>query len=219
MQIQTISATALEKLKRLAKQRRDSTGQSLNQSLEAIAQEAGYASWKQVTVRASNHLPILWPAQHNSRLYWVDVDGSPRMRKCETVEELCNALGGVEPIFLRYPCHHSHPDARCLCALDPFVTAKHANVGIDIGDKHDFWNYLFITSRPYRGIDIVNVRINLGLGSHGFYLNEHLLLQSNADRSNSLNPNNAAYDHSVNNRSNQLNPNNYSFRTVRGEDR
>lgn len=98
------------------------------------------------------------------------------------------------------------------------MTAKRANVAIDIGDKHDFWNYLFMTSRRYAGVSIVNVRINLGLGSHGFYLNEHLLLESNADRSNSLNPNNAAYDHSVNNRANQLNPNNNYFWTVRGED-
>lgn len=218
MQTQTISATALERLKRLAKQRRDSTGQSLNQSFEAIAQESGYASWKHVTVLASNHTPTLLPAQHNSRRYWVD-DGSPRMRRCETVEELCDALGGVEPVFLRSPCDHSYPNERCLCALDPFVTAKRANVAIDIGDKHDFWNYLFMTSRSYDGVSIVNVRINLGLGSHGFYLNEHLLLECNTDRSNSLNPNNAAYDHSVNNRANQLNPNNDYFRTVRGEDR
>ncbi len=218
MQTQTISATTLEKLKRLAKQRRDSTGQSLNQSLEAIAQEAGYANWKQVTVQASDHSPTLWPAQHNSRLYWVE-DGSPRMRKCQTVEELCDALGGVEPVFLRCPCHHSYPGERCLCALDPFVTAKHANVAIDIGDKHDFWNYLFMHSRPYLGINIVDVRINLGLGSHGFYLNEHLLMESNADRSNSLNSNNGAYHYSVQNRTNQLNPNNYRYHSVRGEDR
>lgn len=118
MQTQTISATALEKLKRLAKQRRDSTGQSLNQSLEAIAQEAGYASWKHVTVLASNHTPTLWPAQHKSGLYWVE-DGSPRMRKCETVEELCDALGGVERFSYAIPaitliqmsavCVHSIP--------------------------------------------------------------------------------------------------------------
>lgn len=217
MQTQTISATALEKLKRLAKQLRDSTGQPLNQSLEAAAQEAGYASWKQVTMLARNHSQTLWPAQHNSRLYWV-LDGSPRMRKCKTVEELCDALGGVEPVFLRHPCQHSFPGERCLCALDPFLTAKRANVDIAIGDKHDIWNYLFQPSKPYLGVNIVDVRINLGLGSHGFYLNEHLLLEINADRSNSLNPNNGTYHHSVQNRTNQLNPNNYRYHSVRSED-
>jgi hypothetical protein len=216
MQNQTISATALEKLKLLARQHRDNTGHSLTQALEFIAQDAGYSSWKQVTVLASNHTPTLLPAQHSSRLYWVD--SRPRMRKCQTVEELCNALGGLEPVFLRTPCQHSSPRMRCLCALDPFVTAKRANVHIDIGDKHDFWNYLFMPSRPYSGVNIVDVRINLGLGSHGFYLNEHLLLENNADRSDSLNPNNDAYRRSIQNRTNQLNPNNVRYHSVRGSE-
>jgi hypothetical protein len=150
MQPTTISATALEKLKRLAKQHRDTTGQPLAVSLEAVAQQAGYLSWKQVTMLANAHKPVLMPASHNWRGHWAD-DGGPRMRKCTTVEELCEVLGGVEPVLLRSRCHESSPGARCLCELDPFVTAKHANAAIDIGDKYDYWHYLYLPSKPYSG--------------------------------------------------------------------
>lgn len=210
MQTNTISATALEKLKRLAKQHRDTTGQPLAASLEAVAQQAGYLSWKHVTLLANAHKAPLMPASHRWRSHWVAGDG-PRMYPCKTVEELCRALGGVEPVFLRSHCDESRPGARCLCELDPFVTAKRANVAIDIGDKHDIWHYLYMLDRPYSGVDIVRVRINLGLGSHGHYLNEHLLDISNDDRSDSLNPNNDAHRHALNNRANQLNPNNERF--------
>ncbi len=210
MQTNTISATALEKMKRLAKQHRDTTGLPLTVSLEAIAQQAGYLSWKQVTMLACAHKAPLMPASHRWQSHWVD-DGSPRMRRCTTVEELCEALGGVEPVLLRSHCPESLPGARCLCELDPFVTAKRANVAIDIGDKYDHWNYLYMRDRPYSGGNIINVRINLGLGSHGHYLNEHLLDSGNNDRSNSLNPNNDTHHYALNNHSNQLNPNNKRF--------
>ena len=42
MQTNTISATALGKLKRLAKQHRETTGQPLAASLDVVAQQAGY---------------------------------------------------------------------------------------------------------------------------------------------------------------------------------
>ena len=182
----TISASALEKLKRLAKQHRDTSGLPLAAALEAVAQQAGYQSWKQVTLLASNYKAPLMPASHRWRGHWV-AEGSHRMQRCETVEELCAALGGVEPVLLRSHCNESRPGARCLCELDPFVTAKRANVAIDIGDKHDHWHYLYFADRPYDGVNIVDVRLNLGLGSHGHYLNEHLLTGSNDDRSDSLN--------------------------------
>lgn len=210
MQTNTISATALEKLKRLAKQHRDTTGQSLTASLDAVAQHAGYLSWRQVTELANAHNASLMPASHNRRIYMVH-DASPRSRRPTTVEELCEMIGGVEPVMLRSHCDESRPGARCLCELDPFVTAKHANVFIDIGDKYDMWNYLYITGRPYSGLSILNVRVHLGLGSHGHYLNEHLLDSGNDDRSNSLNPNNDANLHATNNRANHLNPNNKRF--------
>lgn len=211
MQTNTISATALEKLKRLAKHHRDTTGQPLAMSLDAVVQQTGYLSWKQVTMLASAHKAPLMPASHKWKAFWVTGVGYPRMRKCTTVEELCEVLGGIEPVLLRNRCHESQPGARCLCELDPFVTAKRANVAIDIGDKYDMWSYLYLLDRPYSGGNIVNIRINLGLGSHGHYLNEHLLDSSNADRSNSLNPNNGANHHAVNNRANQLNLNNKRF--------
>lgn len=209
MQTTTINATVLQKLKRLAKQYRDTTGQSLAVSLEVVAQGAGYSSWKQVTVLASAHKTPLMPASHIHRFHWVAC--SPRMRKCTTVEELCELLGGVEPVLLRNPCHESRAGARCLCELDPFVTAKRANVAIDIGDKYDHWHYLYMPDKPYSGVNIINVRIDLGLGSHGVYLNEHLLDKRNDDRSNSRNPNNDANHHTLRNRANQLNPNNKHF--------
>ena len=131
MQIKTISATALEKFKRLAKQHRDTTGRPLAVSLEAVAQQAGYLSWKQISMLANAHIAPLMPASHIWRSHWV-LDGSPRQRKCTTVEELCEVLGGVAPVLLRSCCPQSSPGARCLCELDPFVTAKRANVCVDI---------------------------------------------------------------------------------------
>ena len=44
MHTNTISATALEKLKRLAKLHRDTSGLPLAAALEAVAQQAGYQS-------------------------------------------------------------------------------------------------------------------------------------------------------------------------------
>jgi hypothetical protein len=211
MQTNTISATALEKLKRLAKQHRDISGVTLAESFEAVARQAGYLSWKQVTMLASAHKPSLMPADHRRQLHWVSSPRFPSMHRCDTVEELCELLGGVEPVLLRARCHESRPGARCICELDPFVTAKRANVAIDIGDKYDHWHYLYLTDRPYSGLDIVSVRVNLRLGSHGCYLNEHLLDDRNDDRSNSLNPNNDGHSHAANNHANQLNPNNERF--------
>jgi hypothetical protein len=205
MQTKTISATSLENFKRLAKQHRNNSGLPLAEALEAVAKDAGYRSWKEVTMLASDHDATLMPASHRSDLHWVASAKFPKMHRCETVEELCDLLGGVKPVLLRAHCHKSFPGARCLCELDPFVTARRANVAIDIGDKHDFWNYLYQTEKPYNGLNIIDVRMKLGLGSHGRYLNEHLLDSSNDDRSNSLNPNNDARKHSMDNRSNQLN--------------
>lgn len=211
MQSTSLSATALEKLKRRAKSLRDSTGQPLSEALEFVAHEAGFSSWKQVTTLAASHKPSLMPAAHRHLLVWV-ANGSPRMRKCSTVEELCDALGGIEPVLFRSHCDKSQPGARCLCEMDPFVMAKRANVAVDIGDKYDFWTYLYVMDKPYGGLNLVNVRVSLGLGSHGYYINEHLLDSSNDSRSNSLNPNNPAHAYGLNNRSNQLNPNNERFK-------
>jgi hypothetical protein len=212
MQTTTISATALEKLKRLAKKHRDITGQSFVVSLEIVAHQAGYLSWKQVTMLANAHITPLMPAFHKRNNHCVFGPNFRDTHKCTTVEELCEMLGGVEPVLLRAHCHESRPGARCLCEIDPFVTAKRANVGIDIGDKYDHWDYLYQIGKQYAGLNIVSVRINLGLGSHGHYINEHLLDDSNDDRSNSLNPNNDARHHAVNNHANQLNPNNKRFK-------
>ena len=71
MQTNTISATALEKLKRQAKQHRGTTGLPLAASLEAVAQQAGYLSWKQVTMLASIHKTRLMPTSHRRRSHWV----------------------------------------------------------------------------------------------------------------------------------------------------
>jgi len=118
MQSTTVSATALEKLKRQAKSHRDITGQTHSEALEFVARKAGFSSWKHVTSLAAIHRPSLMPASHRHLLVWVD-DGSPRMRKCSTVEELCEALGGVEPVLFRSHCHESRLGARCFCEMDP----------------------------------------------------------------------------------------------------
>lgn len=210
MQSNTISSTALEKLKKQAKQIRDTKGISLTDALEAVAQQAGFQNWNQVVSTQKNYVPALMPASHRFRLHEVSGVG-PRLVTCNSVEELCEWLGGVEPVLLRSHCHQSRPGARCLCELDPFVTAMRANVHIDIGDKYDTWHYLYMREKPYSGVDIVSVRVNLGLGSHGDYINERFFSRSNSDRGNSLNPNNDSYHASRGNRANQLNPNNWRF--------
>lgn len=210
-----LSATAVEKLKGLAKNHRDTTGQTLAQSLDAVAKQAGFLHWKQVTVLSSQHTPALMPANHNGRGHWLHDSTTPRQHRFTSVEELCECLGSVEPVLLRSHCNESKPGARCLCELDPFMTAKRANVRIDIGDKYDFWHYLYLVDEPFSTPDPVAVRIHLGLGSHGHYIHEHLLVDSsssNDDRSYSLNPNNSAYQHALDNHSDQLNPNNERFK-------
>lgn len=186
-----LSATAVEKLKGLAKRHRNMTGLTLAESLDAVAKQAGFLHWKQVTVLSSQHTPALMPASHNSRAHWFQDSATPRQHRFTTVEELCERLGGVEPVLLRSHCNESKPGARCLCELDPFMTANRANVRIDIGDKHDFWDYLYLGDESFTTPNLVNVRINLGLGSHGHYIHEHLLADSSGDdgRSNRLNPN------------------------------
>lgn len=111
MQTNTISATALEKLKRQAKQHRGTTGLPLAASLEAVAQQAGYLSWKQVTMLASIHKTRLMPTSHRRRSHWV-AGGSPRLHQCKTVEELCDMLGRVEPVLLRSHCDESRESPR-----------------------------------------------------------------------------------------------------------
>lgn len=214
MHATNLSATAVEKLKGLAKRHRDLTGETLAQSLDAVARQAGFLHWKQVTVLFSQSIPALMPANHNWRTHWFHDSTTPRQHRFTTVEELCERLSGVEPVLLRSHCDKSKAGARCLCELDPFMTAKRANVRIDIGDKHDFWNYLYLGDEPFSTPNLVDVRINLGLGSHGHYIHEHLLVDSSSkdNRSNCLNPNNSAYQRALDNHSNQLNPNNERFK-------
>lgn len=210
MQKKSLTATAVEKLNRLAKRHRDETGKTLSESLDFVAQQAGYGNWKQVTVLFSLHTPALLPAKHNWKSHWFHDSTTPRQHKLTTVEELCEWLGGVEPVLLRSHCEKSKPGARCLCELDPFLTAKRAGVKIDIGDKYDFWNYLYLGDEPFRELNKWAVTTSM-LGE--VYIHEQQLFNSkdNDVRSNSLNPNNDAYKAGLDNRSNQLNPNNRLF--------
>lgn len=208
MHVSSLSTTAVEKLKQQAKRHRLVTGEPLAQSQDFVAKQAGLSGWKEVTVLASRHIPHLMGANHNWLTHWVDDSISSRQHRCASVEELCDRLGGVQPVLLRSHCDKSRPHVRCLCELDPFMTAKRANVRIDIGDKHDSWSYLYLADEPFRAPTLLNVRVNLGLSSHGHYIHEHLFddTGSHDDRANSLNPNNRAHLHSLNNRSVQLNP-------------
>jgi hypothetical protein len=51
------TATAVQKLKRLAKNKRKSTGESLAAALDIVARESGYSSWKHVTVCQATTTP------------------------------------------------------------------------------------------------------------------------------------------------------------------
>lgn len=102
-----------------------------------------------------------------------------------------------------------------MCELDPFLTAKRANVKIDIGDKYDHWHYLYLGDEPFRELNKWTVTASM-IGEA--YIHEQQLFnsKSNDDRSNSLNPNNDAHKAGLDNRSNQLNPNNRLFNSEIG---
>lgn len=207
MSTSSLTATAVEKLNRLAKRHRDLTGKTLSESLDFVAQQEGYANWKQVTVLSSRHIPDLLPANHIWKGHWFHDSTTPRGYRLSTVEELCERLGGVEPVLMRSHCHESRIGARCLCELDPFLTAKRANVRIDIGDKYDVWSFLYLGDEPFMKLDKWDIHRSM---IYETYPHEQQLFSSdgNDDRSKSLNPNNPAYKAGLDNRSNQLNPNN-----------
>lgn len=208
-----ITSTAVEKLKRAAKAHRNTSGCPLATALDHVAAQAGYSNWKRVTELAATP-PLLdsrlLPAKHRHLLTWVMAKG--RMRKqVHTVSELCEALGGATPVFIRQACESATPENLCLCQLDPFATAMLAGVAVDIGDKYDSWNYLFDVSAPAREYPAWQKRVVVGLGTSDHYPNEHLTTRDNDDRSNTLNPNNSAHKATTNNRSSQMNPNNTRY--------
>lgn len=209
-----ITATAVEKLKRAAKSHRDTSGCLLATALDHVAAQAGYSNWKRV-IELAVKPPILdsnlLPARHRHLLTWVMPKGSMRLKQVHTVSELCEALGGATPVFIRQACESATSENPCLCQLDPFATAMLAGVAVDIGDKYDFWNYLFDACKPAREYPAWQKRVVVGLGTSDHYPNEHLTTRDNDDRSNTLNPNNPAHKATTNNRSAQMNPNNTRY--------
>lgn len=206
-----VSATTVEKLKRSAKLHRDQSGSPLAISLNLVAVNAGYASWKQVTeclARTVERDSDLLPANHRQRLTWVVLKGSARSIKVETVAELCEALGIADPVIIRKPCVGHTNSNPCFCQLDPFATAMQAGIHLDIGDKDDLWNYLFDPNRPAFEYPAWQRRVTVGVATADHYPNEHLATWGNSDRSNVMNPNNSAHKAAADNRSMQLNPNN-----------
>lgn len=209
-----ITATAVEKLKRAAKSHRNISGCTLATALDYVAAQEGYSNWKRVTelaARPSMPAPQLLPAKHRDLLVRVWSESSMRDKKVNTLPELCEALGGVIPVLVRQACEYATPDNPCFCQLDPFATSILAGVAVDIGDKHDHWNYLFLTSKPAREYPAWQKRVVIGLGTADHYPNEHLTKLGNDDRSDTLNPNNSAHTATTNNRSAQLNPNNAKY--------
>ena len=209
-----ITATTVEKLKRAAKSHRDISGCSLATALDLEAAQAGYANWKQVTECASRTTGSdnrLLPAKHRDWNTWVFAKGSTRLKQVKFVAELCETLGGVHPVFIRRPCDGATQSNPCLCQLDPFATAMQAGIALDIGDKYDFWDYLFDANKPALEYPGWKMRVTVGLGTADHYPNEHLATRGNDDRSNALNPNNPAHKATADNRSMQLNPNNSRY--------
>lgn len=187
MHTATITASKLEQLKRLAKKHRNNTGQSFLESLEVIAKQAGYPNWKRVTVLADQNIPTLMPAAHNGLTHWYDRSTtSTQSYRCATVEELCQHLGGIEPILLRSHCHESKPGARCLCELDPFMTAKRADIHVEVSYEDSPWNYRYIGDKPYVQYSYVSVALGLRLRLNEHYVNGHLLWDSKDDDDDDL---------------------------------
>lgn len=208
------TATAVEKLKRAAKAYRDAKDCPLHEALEAAAVQAGYMSWKHVTQCAADtscEPACLLPPRHRHMLTWAVLPGQPRPLQAHSVEQLCELLGGIRPYLIRPPCVHAPTGQHCLCELDPFATATQANLALDLGDKHDFWDLLFDRSKPAHEFPGWKMRVYLGLATWDPYPNEHLALRTNRDRSNALNPNNPAHQAAKDNRSMQLNPENWRF--------
>jgi len=205
-----ITATAVEKLKRAAKSHRNTAGCPLATALDHVAAQACYSNWKRVTELAAKP-PLLdshlLPAKHRHLLTWVMAKSGMRHKKVDTVSELCEALGGAIPVFIRQSCESATPGNPCFCQLDPFATAMLAGVAVDIGDKYDSWNYLFDASKPAREYPAWQKRVVVGLGTSDHYPNEHLTTRDNDDRSDTLNPHNSAHKATTNNRSTQMNPN------------
>ena len=221
MTLPRLTATSVEKLKGEAKFLVKTTGIKLAKALDLIAERAGYSNWHRVTelAKGSQTYDLLLPPLHRDRLTWV-TSRDRSSRKVHSVKELCEALGGVTPYFFRQPCEHATPTNPCLCQLDPFATAVQANIRLDIGDKYDHWNYLFLIHESARDFYPYEKRLVAGLGSADHYPNEHLTIPSSNtasdDRSNTLNPNNPAFKAAADNHANQLNPNNpeYGFSTT-----
>lgn len=213
------TATAVEKLKREAKAYRNARGCSLTEALEAIAVQAGYRNWKHVTVCAEAtprvQLDSLLPARHWPPLTWLRLKRLAKLKQVHSIQDLCEELGGIRPYFARERCEHAPAGGHCLCELDPFATAMQANIGLDVGDKHDFWNLLFDDSEPALEFSAADKRLYFKLGTASYYPNEHLTMRSNQDRSNAFNPNNAAHQAGLDNRSMQLDPQNWRFAKAR----
>ena len=229
------TATAVEKLNREAKSRRKYTGTTLAAALDEVAVEAGYGNWKHVTECAAytqagnrayvhqahavapldgaNDRKYLLPASHRHLLYIVRRRGIERYERVKSIGEICEAFGGVEPLLIRHPCGEAMSSGvMCLCQLDPFATARRAGVALDIGDKHDSWNYLLDANSPSREHPGWLIRAKFGLATQDDYPNEHVTHRANDDRTNSLNPNNPSHAASADNRSMQLNPDNLMHR-------
>lgn len=208
------TATAVEKLNRLAKARRNATGEMLAIALEQVAVEAGYSNWKHVKDCAARTQcdPVdLLPAMHRHRLYMANERGSIYINIVNSVDELSRLLGGIEPVLIRHPCDVWTGHGPCFCQLDPFATAMRAGVALDVGDKYDHHNYLFDVNGTSSEYEEQFVRHKLGLGAEDAYPRNQDF-RRDIERSNSLNPNSQAYAASTDNRSNQLNPNNWRFR-------
>lgn len=84
-------------------------------------------------------------------------------------------------------------------ATDPFATAEQNDVKLDIGGKHDTWDYLFTGNQRYSKHPANVVQWETRDWDPD--------MRPNGDRSNSLNQNNRASKVATDNRANQLNPN------------
>lgn len=118
-------------------------------------------------------LPL--PPLHKNRHTWILSAGKLRQR-IDSAKELSEALGHATIHYFREPCELATPDSPCLCQIDPFATAAQAGVRLDIGDKHDMWDYLFILDEPARDFYPYEKRRIAGLGSANHYPNEHLTI-------------------------------------------
>jgi hypothetical protein len=107
-----------------------------------------------------------------------------RVLNVKTTDEFYEKVGFHPSMRKGEKCRCDQP--KCLCMIDPFTTAENNNVKLDIGDKQDVHKYWFVIDEDYVECNQQDIDFQTRNWKYKY--------QRNDDRSNSMNPNNNAYN-------------------------